>query len=151
MEVTIIESLRERLEIANVFEYCRLMTRVIMKQYKLLQKQNSSLNREAILITIYENRILQNKKLGVDENNLLEALKESILLNVSKMDMQVFIFVIALVEDKKNTAYKSEYGCKSMFEVIREEIIKIDASFIKLDIDSCIGWAISYMEQMEMY
>lgn len=145
-----IESLRESSDVVNVFEFCKLMTKVIMMQYDILQKQGS-LNRENILTAIYENRILQNKKLGVDENNLLEKLKESLLLNLSKMDMQVFIFLIALVEDKTSTAYKSEYGCKGMIETIRTEIIKVDASFIKLDIDQCLGWGISYMEQLEMY
>lgn len=146
-----IESLRERLDVANVFESCKSMTKVIMMQYDLVHKQDSSLSKAAILNAIYENRILQNKKLGIDENNLLEKLKESIFLNLSKMDMQVFIFLIALVEDKTNTAYKSEYGCKAMIETIREEIKKIDASFIKFDIDRCVGWGISYMEQIEMY
>jgi hypothetical protein len=117
----------------------------------MLQKQDRSLGREAILKAIYENRILQNKKLNLDENNLLESLKESTYLNLSKMDLQVFIFLIALVEDKTRTAYKSEYGCKAMIKTIREEIKKIDASFIKHDIDSCMGWGISFMEQIELF
>lgn len=93
---------------------------------------NEDENDEDLLYTIYYQRLLVQKKLG-NKSCLLEDFSDSIKPIIDLGDIPLFIFAIETLESKSFRSAISNNNLDLVLEVIREEVMKLDDTLVKLD------------------
>jgi hypothetical protein len=96
--------------------------------YKLFDNEDDN----DILYSIYYQRIEIHKKLR-NKSCLLEHFSDRITDVVDSGDVPLLIFVIEVLESKKFRSSISNYNIDLVLEVIREEVIRLDDTLVKLD------------------